>query len=192
MKGTRPATSGPQQPGQCDNSSDSFHPLQPCSLDSNSLPPPPCTPGVGRKCPGEQNILPVPPCSSQAFLGKPGDRTAHLLTAYEVKSQLWAFEEGLSVPGHSHPRIQDDDPKGRASSIFWKNITMRQSWERKGREGARCATDDLIFSPSLLGICIHSFCFTAVTATARKNLWARACLLNEILRATHMISDRLL
>lgn len=50
-----------------------FRPSGPaCSLDSNSPPPPPCTPGVGRKCLGEQNILLVPPCSSQAFLGKPG------------------------------------------------------------------------------------------------------------------------
>lgn len=79
--------------------------LQLGSLDSNSLPPPPYSPGVGRKHLGEQNILPVPPCSSQAFLGKPRDKTAHLLTAHKVKGQFGASEEGLLVLGHSHPPI---------------------------------------------------------------------------------------
>lgn len=129
MKRTRPTdkqTLGCSSPASVDYGSDS---LQPCSLDSNSLLPPPCTSGVGRKSPGEQNILPVPPCSSQAFLGEPEDRTVHLLTAYRVSFGLLRKD---SVPSHSHAPIQNDDPKSSASSIFCKSLTMGAELGKEG------------------------------------------------------------
>lgn len=184
MKRTRPTAKQPLGRNCLGSAGDGSDSLQPCSLDSTSPLPPPCTSGVGRKRPGEQNILPAPPCSSQAFLGSL--RTGLPTSWQPRKSQLWALEEGLSAQLFPGP-IQDDDPKSRASSIFCKSLAMGQSWERKGREVARCAATSSFYPPPYL----YPVSVSPPPA-AWKNLWASACLLNEILRAAHMISDTLL
>lgn len=88
-------------------------------------------------------FLPAPPRPFWESL-----RTGLPTSWQPIKSQLWAD----SVPSHSHARIQDDDPKSRASPIFCKSLAMWQSWERKGREAARCARPHLF---TLLRICIQ-------------------------------------
>lgn len=105
-----------------DKGSDS---LQPCSLDSNSLLPPPCTSGVGRKSPGEQNILPVPPCSSQAFLGEPEDGTAHLLTAYKESAwSSWGRTQcpATPMPGSRMMTQRAELPPSSARASQWGRV----------------------------------------------------------------------
>lgn len=128
-----------------------FRPSGPaCSLDSNSPPPPPCTPGVGRKCLGEQNILLVPPCSSQAFLGKPGTGLPTSRQPIKQRVSLARLGKESQCPATPIARSRKDDPKGRAPSIFCEDISKEQSWERKGREEARCVVTS---SPQPLSVC---------------------------------------
>lgn len=147
-KRTRPTAKQPLGRSSLASVDDGSDSLQPCSLGSNSLLPPPCTSGVGRKSPGKQNILPVPPCSSQAFLGEPEDRTAHLLTAYK-ESALGSWGR-TQCPATPMPGSRMMTRRAELSPSSARVSQWGLSWERKGREAARCATTSSFYPPRYL------------------------------------------
>lgn len=104
-------------------------------------------------------FLPAPPRPFWESLG-----TGLPTSGQPIKQRVSFVRLGKEsqCPATPSSRSRKDDPEGRVSSIFCKNFSKEQSWERKGREEeARCVATSSFQPPQYLYLVSVSLPLTA-------------------------------